>query len=67
MSRQYKDVSGEDSAYNVTRGFQMISIGEVANVNDPLNLNRIQVKLFGSVSAGGDKNINTISELAWLI
>lgn len=65
MSRQYKDVSGNESVYQFTEGFQMITHGEVVDVNDDKNLGRIKVKLFGPASAGGDKNITTISELAW--
>jgi hypothetical protein len=64
MSRQYKDVSGNESAYQFTEGFQMISYGEVVSVYDEKNLGRIKVKLFGSTSAGGDKNI-TKEDLAW--
>ncbi len=64
MSRQYKDISGNESAYKFTEGFQMISHGEVVDIDDNKNLGRIKVKLFGSTSAGGDKNIAT-SNLAW--
>jgi hypothetical protein len=65
MSRQYKDISGNESAYQFTEGFQMISHGEVVDVFDDKNLGRIKVKLFGPATAGGDKNITSISELAW--
>ena len=64
MSDLYKNISGRDTPYNKSQGFQMISIGTVTSVDDPLNLARIQVKLIGSITAGGDKNIDD-SDLTW--
>jgi hypothetical protein len=60
----YNDITGRDTPYNLTQGFQMISVGIVDSIDDPLNLGRIKVKLMGSTSAGGDKNIDS-EELAW--
>ena len=64
MSDLYKNISGRDTPYNLTQGFQMISVGMVTSVNDPLNLGRIQVTLMGPTPAGGDKNI-VDEDLTW--
>ena len=60
----YNDITGRDTPYNKTQGFQMISMGYVTSVDDPLNLGRVRVKLIGSITAGGDKNIDD-DELTW--
>lgn len=60
----YNEITGRDTPYNKTQGFQMISVGTVTSVDDPLNLSRIQVKLIGSITAGGDKNIDD-DDLTW--
>lgn len=60
----YNDITGKDTPYNKTQGFQMISIGTVTSVEDPLNLSRIRVKLIGSITSGGDKNIDD-DDLTW--
>jgi len=64
MSDLYKNITGKDTPYNKTQGFQMISVGYVTSVDDPLNLGRIRVKLIGSITAGGDKNIDD-EDLTW--
>jgi hypothetical protein len=64
MSVLYKNITGRDSPYDKTQGFQMISVGYVTSVDDPLNLSRIRVKLIGSITAGGDKNIDD-DDLTW--
>ena len=48
---------GEESAYNSSKTFQQIKIGEVMSVDDPQGLNRIKVWIKGSVSNGGDDEL----------
>jgi len=43
--------------YNDIKYTQIFSIGEVVSVNDPQNMGRIKVRIYGPSSRGGDDNI----------
>jgi hypothetical protein len=43
--------------YNDIKYTQIFSVGEVVSVNDPQNMGRIKVRIYGPSSRGGDDNI----------
>lgn len=59
-----KTARGGKSVYETIDSFKFVQIGEVVSVDDPFYLGRIQVRIKGSRSRGGDDGILD-ADLAW--